>query len=160
MCLFAQYHEIKPIIQFTPTLVWQLVIGGAIGTLIGAEILRAACWLYNKIARKRNSSRTVPEPDMGKAMLITFLRVLVNVGTWVILTIAEMSVQIGEYGVIALTSLVGFLIAATMISGILPTTYNRALLVALIHFAVEVVVALGAAAIAAAVYGGITLLHK
>jgi hypothetical protein len=49
-----------------------LVIGVAVGTLIGAVFLRAAVALYNKMAGGASSPGGVPEPAMGRAMWIIF----------------------------------------------------------------------------------------
>jgi hypothetical protein len=49
-----------------------------IGTLIDAVILRAACALFNKMAGGGPSKGGVPEPEMGRAMLITFVTFLVH----------------------------------------------------------------------------------
>jgi hypothetical protein len=49
------------------------VVALAIGTVIGAVILRTACWLYNKAA----GGEAVPEPSFAKAMLIAFLTAVV-----------------------------------------------------------------------------------
>ena len=49
-----------------------LVIGFAVGTLIGAVFLRAAVALYNNLAGGASSPSSVPEPTFGKAMWITF----------------------------------------------------------------------------------------
>ena len=43
--------------------------------MIGAIILRAACSAFNKLSQPQNH---VPEPEMGKAMLITFVTTIVN----------------------------------------------------------------------------------
>lgn len=55
-----------------------LVVGVALGTLIGAVILRAAIALYNKMAGGPKSPSSVPEPAFGKAMWITFATTLVQ----------------------------------------------------------------------------------
>ena len=53
-------------------LLWAVVIGVPVGTLIGAVCLRAAVALYNKMAGGPSSPSSVPEPTFGKAMWITF----------------------------------------------------------------------------------------
>jgi hypothetical protein len=49
-----------------------LVIGFAVGTLIGAVFLRAAVALYNNLAGGASSPHSVPVPDFRKAMWFTF----------------------------------------------------------------------------------------
>ena len=53
-------------------LLYALVIGLSIETLIGAVFLRAAVNLYNKLAGGASSPGSVPEPAFGKAMWIIF----------------------------------------------------------------------------------------
>ena len=53
-----------------------LIVALVIFTLVGAVILRAACNFYNRMAG--GYANRVPEPDFGKAMLITFVYFLVS----------------------------------------------------------------------------------
>jgi hypothetical protein len=133
-----------------------LVIGVAIGTLIGAVILRAACWLYNKIAGGPNSASAVPEPDFGKAILICFVTALVNSGIQLVLGLVAS--QMG-----AATNLISlpisFIVMAAMLTSMLPTTFGRGLLVALLEFVVIIVVCLILGVLFALVFG-VGFLHN
>lgn len=102
------------------------------GTTIGALFLHAACLLYNKLGGSRNS---VPAPAFSRAMSIAFVTALVN--------------AIGGFGL--LSALVSFLVMAGLISALLPTTFPKALLVAVCYLLVGflVVVVLGV------VFGGL-----
>jgi hypothetical protein len=129
-------------------LVCALVIGLAVGTLIGAVFLRAAVALYNKLAGGASSPGSVPEPSFGKAMwiiLATFLAQLVVAG---LLTgfspVSEHWRQAAgenEVDVVALISFpVGLLVMAAVLSAKLPTTFGRAILVTLCFMLVELLV--------------------
>ena len=66
-----------------------MVFGVAIGTLIGAIILRAACSFYNKLAGGAGSPSAVPEPTFSKAAGISFVTMLVNFGIGMVLALAR-----------------------------------------------------------------------
>src|SRR3954449_2017848 len=113
-----------------------MVIGCAIGALIGAVILRAGISLYNRMAQPGNS---VPEPLFGRAALIMFVTTLVNAGVGLVLgmilggvTSAANADQQSTKIIINLISFpVSMGVMAAMLSQMLPTTFGRALLVTL-----------------------------
>jgi hypothetical protein len=128
-------------------MVCSLLVGLALGTLIGAIILRAAVSLYNKIFGGSSLSG-VPEPDFGKAMGITFLTTLIQLVVRFLLGIAGSAVAQGagpNGKIVALgTSLlaipVSFLVMAGLIAAMLPTTFPRALLVALFYMIIGILI--------------------
>ena len=139
-------------------LVCALVVGVAVGTLIGAVFLRAAVALYNKMAGGASSPGSVPEPALGKAMWIIFAASLAQVVVgWLIgeitvpgaplrrpleSLIAEVAGGVGPKGVDNVAQLfaipVGLLIMAAVLSVKLPTTFGRAVLVTLCYLLVLV----------------------
>jgi len=122
-----------------------LDIGLAIGTAIGAIILRAAVSMYNGMA----GGEGVPEPPMGRAMGIMFVTALVNGAAGFVLgmVVGGAAAAGGAQGQGAavtaqLASLpVGFLVMAGMLSAMLPTTFGRAILVTLCHFIIGLLIA-------------------
>ena len=116
----------------------------ALGTVIGAGFLCAACALYNKLAGGKGSPSSVPELLLGKAMRITFVTTLFDVvaGFVIGLLIGASSAAAGpgERGpavVAQLLSLpVSLLVMAGMNCALLPTTFTRGLLVALCYLLV------------------------
>jgi hypothetical protein len=125
----------------------------ALGTVIGAWILRAACALYNKLAGGKGSPSSVPELLFGKAMGITFVTILVDAvaGSVIGLLVGASGAAAGSGerspAVIArLLSLpVSLLVMAAMNYALLPTTFVRGILIALCYLLVVffVVVVLG-----------------
>jgi hypothetical protein len=115
----------------------------AIGTVTGAIILRAGCWLYNKLAGGAGSGNSVAEPDFGKAMLICFVTSLVQCGVGVVAGIAGagFAAQMGPTAVNLITLPLSFLTMAAMLSAMLPTTFVRGLLVALLQLVVCLIIA-------------------
>ncbi len=118
-----------------------------IGTLIGAIILRAACSAFNKLSQPQNH---VPEPEMGKAMLITFVTTVTN---WILgfvlgfifgaaLAAADMPPQQIQIIVQLISLPLSILVMAGMNSLMLPTTFGRGLLVALLYMAIAIAVAI------------------
>jgi hypothetical protein len=119
-------------------LLYALVIGLSIETLIGAVFLRAAVALYNKMAGGASSPGSVPEPAFGKAMWIIFATSvwqIVIAGLYIGISTGAGPVAAGAGGkgvdvVAQLISLpVGLLIMAAVLSAKLPTTFGRAVLV-------------------------------
>jgi hypothetical protein len=109
-----------------------LVIGVAVETLIEAVCLRAGVALYNKLAGGASSPGSVPEPALGKAMWITFARILAQivVGSLLGLGTGAGATAAGarEEGVDVVVPLISFsvslLIMAGMLSARLPTTWG------------------------------------
>jgi hypothetical protein len=136
-------------------LLFVLVIGVAVGTLIGAVFLRAAVALYNKLAGGASSPGGVPEPALGKAMWITFAASLAQMiaGFFIdaVTGPGPTAPGAGEKGVGVVGQLisipVSLLIMAAVLSAKLPTTFGRAILVTLCYLlivllAVGVIVAI------------------
>ncbi len=119
-----------------------------IGTLIGAVVLRAACWLYNSFAGGAKSREAVPQPAFGKAMGIAFVAMLVNLGTSFVvgLIVGGGAAALGRDMSSAQTTAqlvavpVSFFVLAGMISGMLPTSFGRAALVALLYLAIAIII--------------------
>jgi hypothetical protein len=150
-----------------------LVVGVAVGTLIGAVFLRAAVALYNKMAGGASSPSCVPEPALGKAMWIIFAAALAHVVVgWLVgeitvpgaplrkpleSLIAEVAGGVGPKGVDNVAELfsipIGLLIMAGILSAKLPTTFGRALLVTLCYLLVVLPVVGVLVGIAVLVFG-------
>jgi hypothetical protein len=130
-----------------------LVVGVAIGTLIGAIILRAACWLYNKLAGGPGSPSAVPEPTMGSALGIAFVTMLVQFGVGMVLGLLGAAAQSSPLVINLISMPISFLVSAWMISLLLPTTFPRALLVALLEFVIGIIIAVVLVMIFALVFG-------
>lgn len=128
-----------------------LVVGVALGTLIGAVILRASCSFFNRLGASSGSS--VPEPSFGQAMLITFVTTVVNfaasfvVGMMVGVGGAAAAARGGQAAATGINLLaqaislpITFLILAGMMAAMLPTSFGKACLVALIYIAIVIVI--------------------
>jgi hypothetical protein len=124
-----------------------LVAGVAIGTFIGAVILRNAIGLYNVLAGKDR----VPTVSMGHAMLITFATSVINVIVTLLIARAGVAGAGFENRDLAFVNYligvpVSLVIMAGMLSMLLPTTIGRAFLVTLCHtIIVFVLIVLGVA---------------
>jgi hypothetical protein len=145
-----------------------MLCGLLIGTLIGAVILRAACWLYNKMAGGPKSPSAVPEPEFGRAMLIVFVTAIVQMGVGFVLGLvigggAAATGQADNPSMRLLPSLIGlplgFLVMAGMLTAMLPTTFPRALLVALLEYFVIIVIAVIIVVFFALIFGGAAVLN-
>ena len=138
-----------------------IVAAIALGTLIGAVLLRAACALYNKLAGGPKSPSSVPEPPLGKAMGIALVTTIVNavVGFVLGLLVAAGMAGAGERRTVITTQLLSFpislLVMAGMNSALLPTTFGRGFLVALCYLLVVLFVV----AVLAVIFGGIYLIY-
>jgi hypothetical protein len=141
-----------------------MVFAILIGTLIGAVFLRAAIAMYNAMAGGRKSLSSVPEPDFGKAMGITFVTMLVNavVSFGIGFVIGTGAQEIGQGGrepdlvaaaqatgqarrgldlvASAISFPISLLVMAAMLSGMLPTTFGRAILVTLCYMLIVLLV--------------------
>ena len=127
-----------------------LVIGLAIGTLIGAVFLRAAIALYNKMAGGASSPSRVPAPAFGKAMWISFATCVAHlvVGLFIggVTGTGATAPGAGEKGVDFVTQQplislsVSLLIMAAILSEKLPTTFGRAILVTLCYLLIVILV--------------------
>ena len=125
----------------------------AIGTFIGAVILRVAVALYNKMAGGASSPSSVPEPAFGKAMGITFVTSLVQT---VVGFLIGLVTGAGAAGGVVVAQLIPFLVSllimAAMLYAMLPTTFDRALVVALCYMLV-LILCFGIAVLAFIVFG-------
>jgi hypothetical protein len=132
-----------------------LVVGVAVGTLIGAVFLRAAVALYNKIAGGASSPSGVPEPAFGKAMWITFAIDIAQivVGSLIVLCTSESRGQGVDVVAQFISFPVSLLIMAAVLSAKLPTTFGRALLVTLCYMLLVLLVVGVLVGIAAMVFG-------
>ncbi|REJ95072.1 MAG: hypothetical protein DWQ29_02285 [Planctomycetota bacterium] len=124
-----------------------LVFAVLLGTAIGAVILRAACSIFNKFAEPQNH---VPEPSFGYAMLIAFVTTVVNsivgfgVGLVIGVGLANSGMTEQQVALVAQVISLPFsiLVMAVMNMLMLPTTFARGLLVALLYLAVAIAVAI------------------
>ncbi|HEY7314406.1 MAG TPA: hypothetical protein VH643_33975 [Gemmataceae bacterium] len=132
-----------------------LVIGLAVGTLIGAVFLRAAVALYNKLAGGASSPSSVPEPTFGKAMWITFAISLAQMVLGYSLIAAAAGA--GGQGAVVVAQFisvpVSLLISAEILSAKLPTTFGRAILVTLCDMLLVLIVLGVLVGIAVLVFG-------
>jgi hypothetical protein len=136
----------------------------ALGTLIGAVFLRAACAFYNKLAGGKGSPSSVPEPLLGKAMGITFVSTLVNAAVGFVIgsAVGAGSTAYGasERGAVITAQLlslpVSLLVMAGMNAAMLPTTFARGLLVALCYLLVVLFVVV----VLAVIFGGLFLVYS
>jgi hypothetical protein len=132
-----------------------LAICVVVETLLEAVCLRAGVALYNNLSRVNNnlagdapSAGSVPRPALGKAMWITFARILAQfiVASFVGLVTSPRATAAGVQvpGIDAVAQLIAFpvslLIMAEMLSTRLPTTFGRAILVILCYLLVVLLV--------------------
>jgi hypothetical protein len=141
-----------------------------IGLLIGAVILRAACWAANKCLpqpssryyddddeydwdedrprrRRRSSAKAIPEPSMGQAMGIVFVNFIISfvVGFAIGFVMGAGGMGKDPAAVIVIQGLnlvLSFLIAAGVITAMLPTTFPRACLVVLFQYLIVLAIAI------------------
>jgi hypothetical protein len=143
-----------------------------IGLAIGALILLAAIWLANKCLpqprsrrryydddddyyewdaprrhRRGGTSTAVPVPSFGQAMLIVFVNWIVNFGVgfvigFVLGAAGAAKNQGGMVLVQAISLAVGFVVSATILSGMLPTSFGRACLVVLFQYLIAIAIAI------------------
>lgn len=170
-CYFSRTHAKGDMLMGGPAalggMLCGLLVGGLIGVLIGAVILRAAIALYNAMAGGADSPSGVPEPDFGKAMLIVFVTALVNVGVGLLIgfvfgfgaAAGRMNQQ--SAGLIAqLVSLpVGLLVQAGMLTAMLPTTFGRGILVALLNMVIVIIIVVIIVVLVALLFGGLAFMR-
>jgi hypothetical protein len=136
-----------------PAILCSLAFLVAVNTLIGAFILRAAVSLFNKMSGGPYKPTSVPEPSLGKAMLIIFATSVVNAVMLFAVTsttpppdavgLRPSGVQLTAYLIISPISL---LILASMLTATLPTSFGRALLITLCYIVIAILLALTIAA--------------
>jgi hypothetical protein len=144
-----------------------LAIGLPIGLLIGAVILRAAISIANKVlgpprqsewddeydgsARRRRrfgSDGVIPEPGIGKAMLIVlatgFVNFIVSFAIGFAIGAGGAAAQANAQRTQALAQLAGlpvsFLVMSGMLTMMLPTTFPRACLVTVFQFLISLLI--------------------
>ena len=148
-------------------MVCSLAFALAIGTVIGAVILRAAVALYNKLAGGSISS-SVPEPEFGKAMGITFVSSLIQLVVGFVLGLAgaagaaasQADAKTANIVVQLISFPISLLVMAGLLTAMLPTTFPRALLVTLCYMLVVVFIVAVLVGIVFAVGMGATILGK
>jgi hypothetical protein len=143
-----------------------------IGLAIGALVLLASIWLANKCLpqprsrsryyddddddyewdaprrRRRGRANTaIPVPNFGQAMLIVFVNFIVNFGIGFVigfmLGVAGVANKPGGMVIVQVISVgINFVVSATILSGMLPTTFARACLVVLFQFLIGLAIAI------------------
>lgn len=116
-----------------------------IGTLIGAIILRAACWAFNKLCQPENR---VEEPSFGKSLLMALVsmvaQLVVGFGIGLVFGAGLAAAGFEQWQiqliVNAISLPVGVLVMAGTITLILPTSFGRAILIALLYLAITIAV--------------------
>ena len=121
------------------TVVIFLVLFG-IALLVGAIILRAACWLFNKMAGGEGSPGSVPSPGFGKAMLMVLVIGIIQVVAGIVMGILLVNAGMGIVMLQLVSTPISFLVAAGMISALLPTSFSRGLGVALCQFIISILI--------------------
>ena len=126
-----------------------LVFAVLIGSAIGAIILRAACWLFNKFAGDPPAPGGVPEPDFGQAFKMAFVTMLVQFGVSCVVGLmgaggaaaggSPQTVQL----VSSLISLpISFLVLSAIVAGMLPTSFAKGMGVAALYWVIFWVIGL------------------
>jgi hypothetical protein len=139
--------------DFLTGLLIKFALTVTIGTVIGAIVLRAACWLYNKIAGDATDSASVREPSFGGAMAITFVTMLANFTTDLLLLFYGKAAEMSYLKVSLISASISFVVASVMIAALLPTTFGRAMAVVILQLLIGI-----AASVVVAVIAGAALL--
>ncbi len=119
-----------------------------IGTLVGAAILMGACKLFNTMVRKPASRNGVPMPNVGKAMGIIFATMLVNV---ILSLIIGFAIGVGaaamggndrmaSVSIQLISNSLSYFLLTGMLTAILPAPLGRAALVALLYYAMGIII--------------------
>jgi len=115
--------------------------GFFIALVVGAIILRAGCWLFNKMAGGEGSPGSVPGPGFGKAMLVVLVTGIVQVvASFVLVRIGAIRVDMGPAMINLISLPLSFLVSAGMISALLPTSFSKGLGVAVCQYIIMIVV--------------------
>jgi hypothetical protein len=119
------------------------LFGLAIGSLLGAAFLRAACSLYNKLSGGAGSPDSVPEPDFGKAWVMTIVTKIAGLTVGFLLGFVLGPMLLEQFGrakaplAIQLLSLpASFLVMSTANAIMLPTTFSRGVQVTMFYMVV------------------------
>jgi len=125
-----------------------LGVGLAIGTAIGAVILRAAVSLYNRFVGGANSPSSVKEPSFGSAFLISFVTNLVNwivgFGIGVVIGVLGIATRSRPLNTMLLAQFISMpvsvIVMSCMLSMLLPAKFGRAFGVSCCYLLVCVVI--------------------
>ena len=112
------------------------VVGLVIGLVIAAVLLRAAVSFFNKLAGGPNAPEAVPEPGFGKAMGISFVTGLVNYGVGFVLEQVGLAIKTHPLAVQAVSLPVSALMMGVLLASMLPTTFGKGVVIALLNMAV------------------------
>lgn len=120
----------------------------AIGTLVGAILLRAAIGLYNKLFGGKRRSTRVPEPPLPTAILITFVTSVVNVGVAFVIGFATgigaAATGVGGKGASLVAQSIALpisvLVMAGLLAAMLPTSIGRAMVVVALQAAIALAI--------------------
>ncbi len=130
-----------------------VVLFGLGRAIVGAVILRAACLLFNTIAQRKGTQQAVPEPDLGKAMLIALVTSIAFSGVGFELgQIAHFAGLSGTILVPLISVPIDCLVGVVILGAFLSTTLDRAALLILITFAICIVVLAPVTAMVALTY--------
>ena len=125
------------------------------GTVVGAMILRAACSLFNKFAGGRDAQGAVPDPSFGRAVGISFVATLIQMVIAFVLSLATRAGGIGDMVTPAILRLaflpLSICVLASITTAVLPTSFGKGMLIALIHWAIGAVIGFGLVAVVIAV---------
>ncbi len=141
------------------------LIAVPIGALIAAVILRAACSIFNKLA---GPEKAVPEPGFGKALGIAAATLVVNVLVGIVIGVVFGAGAVAAGASPAQTQILvnlismpaGFLVMSGMLTAMLPTSFGRSLLIALIAYAVMIAIGVVVAIVIAVIGVGMMGLGK
>ncbi len=113
------------------------VLIGLAAAIIGAVILRGACCLLNKAARRKHAQDVVPVPDFDRALLTCLVLWLASSGAESILNPPGGRVETWSTILRLLIGLaVQYLVAVVVVAGFLPTTFRRAAVLILAMWAI------------------------
>ncbi len=117
------------------------LVGFFIVLVVGAIILRAGCWLFNKMAGGEGSPGSVPGPGFGKAILVVLVTLIVQVVAGIVLgAIGSLRADMGPAMINLISLPLSFLVSAGMISALLPTSFVKGLGVAVCEYIMMIVV--------------------
>lgn len=119
-----------------PELAFFTLLGWLLGLALFAALIASACWMFNVVSRASSdhfSSRGVPVPGIGRAMLVglAFVSsvVAVSVGQLLIarlLAVTGMEASNVELFSSILAAIAGFVINIFILAKMLPTTLGKA----------------------------------
>jgi hypothetical protein len=118
-----------------------LIILGVFFIVGGAASLQLACYIYNRLA---GPAAAVPEPRIGKAIGLAVVTQIVCAGAGFVLAfVTHEAGKVlrfpGAVGIIGLS--ITFLVLTGLLTAMLPTSFGRACLVALLALVIGFVIA-------------------